>query len=604
MTEITLRVSVPTCHDGVMVFVTGNCPELGCWSPQSAKPMMLVSSEDCVDVWSITVVASVARLEYRYFSASVLQSFNDSSAGNSGCIVAIQNWESGKMPRVMELSDVPVNCDNDTYGVYSGERNVSRGWLTEQSEICLSVHGQPGWNLKATTDSEAQYHIKCEPVTTPTDDSGTQCDKRRQFGPVYVAKFTDDGLSQQAVNGISFSVVNDYVTFKVQTCSLEMVAFKFVIYSDSDDGDVSNASEIGVGFYQMETTNNSDTANIPVISSQQQIMGTLRVNSMVVKPMDNLPVDLNFSPECWDKPLQSLNIGHRGLGKSYIKNARSAPVTENTILSFSEAAKSGADMVEFDVMLTSDNVPVVFHDFMASVNLTGVDGERSRSLKVPLTDLTIDELSSLNVTKLQDSAVGNVRRKKDERPFPTLEQCFKSVDPSLKFNIEVKYCMHLLSTGQYEEGVQHFPERNSYVDVILYDVFRHAGNRQILLSCFDPDVCTMLRAKQTRYPVAFLSQGDTVQYETFQDWRAATLPMAVSFAYVEWLTGVVLHTEGLLKDIHLIDQARACGLLVFCWGNENNNVDTIKLLRKHMLDGIIYDRVDEIMQAVDVDEGQ
>jgi len=136
----------------------------------------------------------------------------------------------------------------------------------------------------------------------------------------------------------------------------------------------------------------------------------------------------------------------------------------------------------------------------------------------------------------------------------------------------------------------------------LRDIFQHAGDREILLSCFDPDVCIMMRAKQTRYPVAFLSQGETGKYETFQDSRAATLQMAVNFADVESLMGVVLHTEGLLKDIQLVGLARSYGLSVFCWGDDNNDIETIKLLRKHMLDGIIYDRVDEIMQAINVEQ--
>jgi len=257
-------------------------------------------------------------------------------------------------------------------------------------------------------------------------------------------------------------------------------------------------------------------------------------------------------------------------------------------------------MVEFDVMLTSDNIPVIFHDFMASVNLTSIDGKQSYPLKVPVTDLTIEELRTLNITKWQDS----VHTNEDERPFPTLRHCFEVADPRLKFNIEVKYCMHLLSTGQYEEGVRHFPERNGYVDVILNDIFQHAGDREILLSCFDPDVCTMLRAKQTRYPVAFLSQGQTGKYETFQDSRAASLQLAVNFANVESLTGVVLHTEGLLKDFQLIDLAHSHGLSVFCWGEENNDVNTIKLLRQHMVDGIVYDRLDELLPAINMNQEQ
>jgi len=581
---------VPASPDGVSVFVTGNCSALGCWSPQAAKPMGLSRSTDGSDVWSTTVeVTSVSCLEYRYFTACILRPF----ATQSSDIVAVQNWESGKNPRIVKLTGDAVNCDSDVYGVYDSVRSVSRGWLTGQSEICLRVHSQAVW-LKDKADFQAYYYINCEPVDMqPAGTCGTQCREHRQFSPVYVAKFTGKGFSPQTESGISFNGTNDHICFKVQTCGVKVVAFKFFLYY-SDGGDsCSKTNEIGVAFYQMGATSLIDVASIPIVSSKQQIVGILRVDAVVVNSMKNAPKDLSFAPQRYVKPQQSLSIGHRGLGKSYNKGIRSARVPENTILSFSEAAKLGADMVEFDVMLTSDNVPIIFHDFMASVNLANADGRCSHSLKVPVTDLTIEELTTLNITKWQDVLSG----KEDERPFPTLQHCFETVDPRLQFNIEVKYCMHLLSTGRYEEGVQHFPERNSYVDVILTNIFQHAGDRKILLSCFDPDVCTMLRAKQTRYPVAFLSQGETGKYETFQDSRATSLQMAVNFANIESLTGVVLHTEGLLKDIGLINVAHSCGLSVFCWGEENNDVNTIKLLKKHKLDGIICDRVDELIQT-------
>lgn len=592
--RVTLSVLVPVCPDGVRVFVTGDCSALGCWSPQAAKPLTLVSTTDRGDVWSTTVeVSSVSRLEYRYFTACILQHSGGQSARNSGAIVAVQNWESGKNPRIAKLTGATVDCDGDVYGVCEGVRSVSRGWLTGQSEICLRMHSQAVW-LKDKADHQAHYRVKCEPVSMQfAGNCGTRCHEHRQFSPVYVAKFTSSGFSHQTESGISFDGTNDHISLKVQTCDLEAVAFKFFLYYNVDDGNCSNTNEIGVAFYQMGTTSQIDVANIPIVSSKQHIVGSLRVDAVVVNSMKNAPKDVGFAPQHYVRPQQSLSIGHRGLGKSYNKGVRSARVPENTILSFSEAAKSGADMVEFDVMLTSDGVPVIFHDFMASVNLMSIDGKFPHSLKVPVTDLTIEELSTLNITKWQDLLTGN----EDEHPFPTLRHCFETIDPHLKFNIEVKYCMHLLSTGQYEEGVQHFPERNSYVDVILADIFQHAGDREILLSCFDPDVCTMLRAKQTRYPVAFLSQGETGKYETFQDSRAASLQMAVNFANVESLTGVVLNTEGLLKDTGLINLAHSCGLSVFCWGEENNDVNTIKLLKKHMLDGIICDRVDDLMKA-------
>lgn len=54
-----------------------------------------------------------------------------------------------------------------------------------------------------------------------------------------------------------------------------------------------------------------------------------------------------------ETPSKPLIIGHRGAA---------AVAPENTILSFKRAMKDGADGIEFDVRLASDNVPVVIHD--------------------------------------------------------------------------------------------------------------------------------------------------------------------------------------------------------------------------------------------------
>ncbi len=48
-----------------------------------------------------------------------------------------------------------------------------------------------------------------------------------------------------------------------------------------------------------------------------------------------------------------LNIAHRGLHDKY---------PENTIESFHAAWELGCDMVEFDIQLSKDNIPIVFHD--------------------------------------------------------------------------------------------------------------------------------------------------------------------------------------------------------------------------------------------------
>ena len=48
----------------------------------------------------------------------------------------------------------------------------------------------------------------------------------------------------------------------------------------------------------------------------------------------------------------------------------------------------------------------------------------------------------------------------------------------------------------------------------------------------------------------------------------------------------------LLKQPEYIKCAQAKGLVVFCWGDDNANSDTIRYLKSQGCDAIIYDRMD------------
>lgn len=43
--------------------------------------------------------------------------------------------------------------------------------------------------------------------------------------------------------------------------------------------------------------------------------------------------------------------------------------------------------------------------------------------------------------------------------------------------------------------------------------------------------------------------------------------------------------------------AKDLGLIVFCWGDDNNSKDTIKYLKDKGLHAIIYDKVDVLIEA-------
>lgn len=75
-------------------------------------------------------------------------------------------------------------------------------------------------------------------------------------------------------------------------------------------------------------------------------------------------------------------VGHRGTGASKGTN----PYPENTIPSIEAAFAEGADLVEIDVQLDRDGVPILWHD-----KTVRVDGSRRKTHEVALADFPVQE---------------------------------------------------------------------------------------------------------------------------------------------------------------------------------------------------------------------
>lgn len=111
-----------------------------------------------------------------------------------------------------------------------------------------------------------------------------------------------------------------------------------------------------------------------------------------------------------------LNVGHRGTGPS----EAGAPYAENTIPSLVAAGDEGATMVEIDVQLSADMVPVLMHDATVDVTTDGMGC---------VTELTLAELQMLDAgagTAMEGMGV----------TVPTLEEVLAAVD--LDLNVEIK----------------------------------------------------------------------------------------------------------------------------------------------------------------------
>jgi len=78
-------------------------------------------------------------------------------------------------------------------------------------------------------------------------------------------------------------------------------------------------------------------------------------------------------------------VAHRGVPDTY---------PENTIPAFERAIELGADTIELDVRLTSDNVPVVFHYFYLN-EITPITGA--------IFNYTLEQLRDIEVINLHRS---------------------------------------------------------------------------------------------------------------------------------------------------------------------------------------------------------
>lgn len=135
-----------------------------------------------------------------------------------------------------------------------------------------------------------------------------------------------------------------------------------------------------------------------------------------------------------------LKIGHRG-AKGHI--------AENTIASFEKAIELGVDMIELDVHLSKDCIPVVIHD-------TTVD--RTTNAKGKVVDFTANEIQKISIPTLEDVLVLvenqcgiNIEIKVFEATKPVLEALKKANFPLEKiivssFDWEVLQLCHAEAT--------------------------------------------------------------------------------------------------------------------------------------------------------------
>lgn len=362
-------------------------------------------------------------------------------------------------------------------------------------------------------------------------------------------------------------------------------------------------------------------STVPIVAANTlEVIGSVTFNFLVITPFKHPNMSVTGNQTYWRSMSSTMVIGHRGLGKN-MASRRSLQLGENTIQSFIAAANLGASYVEFDVQLTKDHVPVIYHDFLVSE--TGIDapvhtltldqflqlgksqhksilpdsvdvgspglGPRQRSMSVGGSEYNPAELTE-KIKHTRDFKTkgfkGNTRGEHIQAPFATLEELFKKIPTPVGFNVELKYPM--LHESEEEEMDTYAVELNSFVDTILTKVYDLGAGRDIIFSSFNPDVCLLLSFKQPSIPVLFLTDAGA---SPVGDIRASSLQEAVRFASRWNLLGIVSQAEPLVLCPRLVRIVKESGLVCVSYGALNNEGVNVDYQVAEGIDAVIVDSV-------------
>lgn len=559
--------------------LVGNLAVLGSWQANRA---VLLNRTELHNVWRGSVLLPQnSSVEYRYFVAAV---------GRSGG-VQVRRWESHVLPRSFNTTKLKGNR-TDELGLIQGERQLTRGWLQQAGSIVQLKIWQRGLQLEEPGVPEgAGLRLRLQPVhpqhLSPILSSATA-------NVEYVRmEYSNSRLRTQPEYGVPYAPDADLLMFHVSLDELQQVAYQLSVYAEQQDA----VRQLGYAYLQPQALIGSEgNLTLQLISPLwQRVVGALQLEYLVVHPMLNGSSDFRTSfVNYWRANWTSLEIGHRGLGKSLslTGTAATAPLVENTLATMLAAGDLGADLVEFDVHLTSDLVPIIHHDYSIRVCMDSKTPKSSSDLTVVhIKDITYEQLKQLKTYQIVNNKIieypahNNVEQV-EQRLFPTLQDLFQRVNLTVGFDIEIKW-PQLTAKGVYES--EQTIDKNLFVDRILQVIQQDGCGRLNLIKSFDADLCTLLRYKQNMYPVLFLTSS---KENVFADPRTSTVEQSINFAQAFDLAGIVPNAVFIKADPTLVQRAKSQVPLLLLWGADLKDRESIDWFIQQGPHGVVYDRMD------------
>jgi glycerophosphodiester phosphodiesterase len=147
----------------------------------------------------------------------------------------------------------------------------------------------------------------------------------------------------------------------------------------------------------------------------------------------------------------------------------------------------------------------------------------------------------------------------------------------------MKYPM--LHESEEHEMDTYAVELNSFCDTVLSKVYDLAGERHIIFSSFNPDICLCLSFKQPSIPILFLTDAGV---SPVGDVRASSLQEAIRFASRWNLLGIVSAAEPLINSPRLVRVVKENGLVCVSYGTLNNDPMMVQVSLRPLANATLF----------------
>ncbi|GAA6006343.1 hypothetical protein JCM11491_004921 [Sporobolomyces phaffii] len=345
---------------------------------------------------------------------------------------------------------------------------------------------------------------------------------------------------------------------------------------------------------------------VPIVDPHLKVIGDVPFEINVVKPFGRAQLQIGGQFETYWKSTATLSAASGGSGDPN-------PATSSVVT----ASSLSGEHVRVVVQVTSDGHPVAWPNWKLPV-----DG-----LDVHVGDITLDQFVQLARKTQRTLEPANIKYKDDPSAWHQaivsslvpLEELFTVLPLSFGLNLELRYPTRSDIRRLY---LGRTLEVNDFVDSVLSTVYksiqstaspantpsteRQPEHRRIVLSSFNPVVCTALNWKQPNFSVFFasycgLSRSSSEEYGKMvpanrfeEDRRCTSIREAVKFAKANNLLGVMLDATMLIQVPSLIQSAREHGLLLVSFGTPSR----VPLTDAHMSAGVLsYASTDFLKQT-------